>query len=181
MHIGGANFRAHSNRAKNSYYLSRYPHVWGWATWRRAWSHYDADMNVRQDANIQPENLLEFASAAEKYFWHSTWQSVREGKIDTWDYQWTFACMNQRGIAIAPSVNLVSNIGFGADATHTVEKRGKISNLALGDMVWPLVHPSQLDRDRKHDEELQRRYYSAPSLFRRALRRLRKEIIRGRR
>ncbi len=42
--------------------------------------------------------------------WTKIFQSVYEGRIDTWDYQWTFASWLQNGLTILPNINLVQNI-----------------------------------------------------------------------
>ncbi len=46
---------------------------------------------------------------------------VAQGRLDTWDCQWTLGQLLQGGLAVVPAVNLVANIGFGHSATHTRE------------------------------------------------------------
>ncbi len=89
MHVGGSNFQYGRIRGRASYYFSRYAHIWGWATWRRAWKDYDF--------NLRPPWLLR----------------------DTWDTQWQLSIERSGGVAIVPNVNLVENVGFGVGATHT--------------------------------------------------------------
>jgi hypothetical protein len=38
--IAAANFQQGQRRGTGDYYVSKYPHCWGWATWRRAWRTY---------------------------------------------------------------------------------------------------------------------------------------------
>ncbi len=115
MHISGDNFVPAAQTAY-SHYFSRYFHVWGWATWRRAWQHYDVEMShwpaAREDV------LGQCADAAEKRHWSRFFDAAQRGDIDTWDVQWVLACWLQSGLAVVPRVNLISNIGFRADATH---------------------------------------------------------------
>lgn len=152
MHISGNNFQFGQNRSNYSYYFSRYPHIWGWATWRRAWDKFD--FNLTELQNVVKFNCLIDVLKNEKYvnFWKQKFQEVSEEKIPhIWDYQWTFACWIQNGLSILPKVNLVSNIGFGADATHTIKKTNKFGNLPLELMDFPLNHPPFMIQDVKAD------------------------------
>ena len=81
---------------------------------------------------------------------------VQDGSLDTWDYQWDFARFVNSGLSIAPQKNLVKNIGFGADATHTVSANGKNSDLKTFDLDFPLKHPPFVLRDIERD----RKYFS---------------------
>ena len=79
--------------------------------------------------------------AAEEEYWRRIFEQVYQGKIDTWDYQWTFACMRKQRLTVLPNVNLISNIGFGPGATHTTGA-GELANLPLQPMPFPLRHPA---------------------------------------
>lgn len=124
MHIGGNNFQDKSmlDGIDDSYYFSKYPHVWGWATWRRAWANFDFE--TQQWSSFQSRGGLDewCADRFEYKYWYELFNDVNGGKIDTWDYQWVLACWANDGLCIVPRVNLVSNIGFGEDATHTKER-----------------------------------------------------------
>src|SRR5207245_1024917 len=61
--------------------------------------------------------------------------------IDTWDYQWTFACWAQHGLTCLPAKNLVSNIGFGDDATHTFDAGSWMSAAKTENLDFPIRHP----------------------------------------
>lgn len=119
MHIGGCNFQ--QNQPLTNYYFSKYVHVWGWASWKRAWQNYNSDLNNSQIESIK--NLLNdknrFSNDENKY-WQKTLKNLIENNIDTWDYQWVFHIWQNNGLAITPPCNLISNIGFNQDATHTV-------------------------------------------------------------
>lgn len=119
MHIAGVNFQNGKVRGDGDYYFSKYPHVWGWATWRRAWSKYEYKLLGLEKFQRNSLSHQFFHSESEKAFWMNTWKQMQEGKIDTWDYQWAFAVMSNQGYCIIPNHNLISNIGFRADATHT--------------------------------------------------------------
>ena len=119
MHVSGVNFQQGFRRSQYSYYFSRLPHIWGWATWRRAWEKYDVRMKdwPWMRANRQVARL--FPAPIQAAFWESTFDQIYQGHVDTWDGQWVFANWLHCGLAIAPDVNLVSNVGAGSEATHT--------------------------------------------------------------
>ena len=141
--IGGSNFQFGRRRSEASYYFSRYNHIWGWASWRRAWRHYDrraATWPALRDGGWL-QTLIR--GADERRYWARVFQAVHEEKIDTWDYQWNLAAWSQGMVAIVPETNLIANIGFGAGATHT---RGASPYAAMktGAMAFPLRHPEIL-------------------------------------
>jgi hypothetical protein len=121
MHITGNNFQK-KPVSEGSYYFSRYMHAWGWASWRRAWQHYDFFMKdwpkFKEKSgmnNITPDSV-------EQKYWTKIFDLMHQDPriIDTWDYQWLFACWKNNGLIATPNQNLVTNIGFGrADAVHT--------------------------------------------------------------
>jgi hypothetical protein len=152
MSISGDNFQFGKQRTNHSYYFSKYNHIWGWATWRRAWQYFDVNMklwNTVRDGSwlndIWQDTLLVKT-------WHDNFQQVYDGEIDTWDYQWAFACWIQSGLTVLPNINLISNIGFGADATHTKEEINELANLPVEPMSFPLIHPEFVLCDSKSDE-----------------------------
>lgn len=150
MHINGTNMQFGVSRAPGSYYFSKYMHVWGWATWRRAWAHYDSHMLGWQA--LRESTLLRslFDSAEEASYWTGHFDQIAEGLIDTWDYQWVYSCWTQRGLAITPDKNLISNVGFRADATHT-RSRTVATELQAHPISKPR-HPEFVIRDRVADE-----------------------------
>jgi hypothetical protein len=176
MHISGGNFQFGQKYGRDSYYFSRYIHIWGWASWRRAWQYYDVDIKEWVVLCDKDKFLHTFSHRAERKFWKTVWDQVAVGKIDTWDYQWVFACLNKNAFGIAPSVNLVSNIGFGVDATHT-NGMSMLANMPTVAMEFPLVHPPLFKRAVAADEHEGKRLFRMPSLFRRLARRIKLYIF----
>lgn len=178
MAISGDNFQFGNRQIEHSYYFSRYPHVWGWATWRRAWRHYDVTM--RDWPHYRDNGWLTelFDEVKTISFWQGIFQSVYEEKIDTWDHQWTYACWRQNGLTALPSVNLVSNIGFGEDATHT-RRSGLFSYLPVKSLDFPLQHPTSLVRDSQADNYTQHYNfdYSLMGRIRRRIKMLRNQLF----
>jgi hypothetical protein len=151
--ISGDNFQFDREHIQESYYFSRHNHIWGWASWRRAWQHYDVDMKQwdRVSKSDWLNDILDNDISAVKV-WQERLQDVYEGKIDTWDYQWVFACWLQRGLTIVPNVNLIGNIGFGLEATHTLDLDSKLANLPVMPISLPLRHPDLIVPDSHCDE-----------------------------
>ncbi|MEI9475034.1 MAG: glycosyltransferase family 2 protein [Deltaproteobacteria bacterium] len=158
-HIGGVNFQFGRRRTDYSYYFSRYNHIWGWASWRRAWEQYDPDMKLWPEIR-EGRWLLDFLGERRLVaYWWNTFQNVYEGKIDTWDYQWTFHCWIQSRRSILPCVNLISNIGFDTTATHT-KGQSAFSNMKTEPMGFPLDHPPYVLRDSVSDRYTETHHYS---------------------
>jgi hypothetical protein len=158
MHVGGNNFGLASPIFGGySYQFCSLPQVWGWATWRRAWQHFDVEMASWPEfkrAGLVAELPL---SGRLRIRQEKRWESVYAGQVDTWDFQWHFAVMRRKGLAIVPSRNLVSNIGFAADATHTTDKLNDRANLATLDLEFPLRHPQEMRPLAALDERFARR------------------------
>jgi hypothetical protein len=141
MHIGGCNYQSGNRRGDGSYYFSRLNHIWGWATWRRAWKFYDVGvgtfptfLSTNQIANI-------FTEPEVQAYWVNSFLAVYRNKLDTWDYQWTYAMWSQDGLAVLPNVNMIANIGFSSDATHTKDSSSLFANMPAFPMDL-IEHPS---------------------------------------
>lgn len=150
----------------DSYFFSRYQRSWGWATWRRAWKYFDFEMNMWslvRDTNWL-EDILENNNYAKD--WTKIFESVYEKHINFWDYQWMFACWLQSGLSILPSVNLVTNIGFGVEATTTKNTDDIRANLRLESMSFPLQHPSFVIRDTQTDHVIQKKVHGLSNISR---------------
>lgn len=150
-HIGGSNFQRGQRRGDGSYYFSNNNHEWGWATWRRAWTHYDHEMEkwpAFRDGNYL-ESLLD--DPVEVKYWHGIFEKLyAEGIPDAWDYIWKMTCWMNRGLTILPNVNLVENTGFGADATNTTGG-GWLADRRAEEISFPLKHPTFVSREREAD------------------------------
>lgn len=156
--ISGINFQDGKNKTKYSYYFSRYTHIWGWATWKRAWEHYDVNMElwptIRDNGWL--ECVLENNRAIN--YWTKILNKTYGGKIDSWAYALLFSSWIQSGLSIIPKNNLISNIGFGDEATHT-STSSKYSNMKTDGMDFPLEHPPFVIQNKKADQCTQRVHY----------------------
>ena len=162
--VAGGNFQNGVVRNEFSYYFSMFNHCWGWASWRRAWKYYEKDMcswPYIRDNNRLEDILL---SRTEVKHWSKMFREVYENKVDSWAYCWTFSCWLQSGLTVLPNVNLVSNIGFRGDGTHTLVD-GPRANMKVYELSFPLKHPSCIIRDKKADEYTEKTIFSGSSYF----------------
>ncbi len=156
--LSGDNFRFGRKRTAYSYYFSRYTHIWGWATWRRAWKNYDAGMKawpeIRDGGWLH--DFLDDKRAVR--YWSGIFNDIYTGKRNHWDYRWTFTCWQHGALTILPNVNLVSNIGFGEYATNT-KGENIFSAMKTEPMEFPLIHPPFLLRDSEADTFTERNLF----------------------
>ncbi len=127
-------------RFDHSYYFTRFVHIWGWATWRRAWAHYDGTM--AQWPALRDSNWLRsrFPSFEDRLFWTLWFQMCCDGRLNTWDIPWVFSSWRRDGLSICPARNLVTNIGFDGTGTH-VGGRSPFAGLPVHEMDFPLQSP----------------------------------------
>jgi len=149
MHISGNNLQHDRSRMEYSYYFSKYTHIWGWASWRRAWKYYDVDIKTWPEFKKQGMISANCEDIHEQKYWTDIFDHVCSGVVDTWDYQWLYTCWSQNGLSILPSTNLVSNIGFGEDATHTLGD-SPLANIPTSD-IWDIKHPPYVVRNKHAD------------------------------
>jgi hypothetical protein len=151
MHIGAANFQDGKKRGEASYYFSKFCHVWGWATWRRAWKHYD--VQIRSFEKFISENKIAKILPDEKMqaHWMKLFKTVYDNALDTWDFQWVYTVWEQNAMSIIPNVNLVSNIGFGEEATHTKDAGHEFAEIAAG-KISEIIHPENIEQNIEADK-----------------------------
>ena len=128
MHIGGCNFQQGVRRGYSDLYFSKIPHVWGWATWKSAWEKYKYSISHISTKELDKVVLCNTKQAELRIYWKSVFNKMISEPLDTWDYQWHFAIWENNGLSITPNMNLISNIGFGVNATHTFDTDAFASN-----------------------------------------------------
>ncbi len=153
--ITGNNFQNNKWRGEASYYFSRYFHCWGWATWKRSWKNYDGDIKFWPKWSNSDTWFNNIPDKVERRYWQKIFDYSHSGLIDSWAYPWLASTWYKHGLTVTPNVNLVSNIGYGADATHTKSKIIEVINIptkSLGNIVHPKIIEINYDAD-KHDFE----------------------------
>jgi len=147
--IGGNNFQS-KKWGKSSYYFSAYGFTWGWATWRRAWSKFDYSLQSIEEKQFKHQLKRYFPKQQQRDYWYCIYKTMKYIPIDTWDYQWTITQWYNNGINILPNINLVKNIGFGNDATHTKCNVDGVMNLETHHIDL-IIHPSKKKINKKAD------------------------------
>ena len=148
MQICGSTYRSEDLPIKHSYYYSPTPGCWGWATWKRAWKFYDGSVRQWPQAKHGPllMECMDDDDLVNEYEKSLDLAYELNGNCSFWDYQWSFACQLNGGLSITPKNNLIRNVGFGADATHTIDQSGSIS-FPTRPMQFPLIHPDVVAPD----------------------------------
>jgi hypothetical protein len=175
--ISGDNFQLGRRRTEYSYYFSRYTHIWGWATWRRAWAHYDHAMSLWPEIRDGGwlEDVLGKRLAAE--YWRRIFDETHAERNTSWAYRWTFSAWVNGALTVLPNVNLVSNIGFGEGATHTLRKSNPFAALSTNEIQFPLRHPPYVIRDERADRFTQATMFRSPPMWRRIAKRVYRSMI----
>ena len=170
-HIGGSNFQKGLKRGNADYYFSIYNHVWGWASWANRWKEYD--VNLVRFKNSGFLKKIHNSTKALRY-WEKIFFLMKNQQIDTWDYQWTFTMWGKNWLSIIPNLNLVTNIGFGSDATHT-NKINESANIRSYDMVIK-KHPKEIEENIEADEYTNKNIYLKKKLIPRIINKLKKYL-----
>ena len=147
-HISGVNFLDTVLPGSDSYYFSKFTHVWGWASWRRVWKDYDKEMKLldqvvkeKQLYNVYPDRSI--VNSLVKNF-----QYVKDGKMDTWDFQYLFLNFISNGLCIIPVRSMIQNIGFGLGSTHVHPDNLQLSETAeMIEMIHPVFFIPQIQYD----------------------------------
>jgi hypothetical protein len=153
LSISGNAFVPGDGRA--SYRFSRYQHIWGWATWHRAWRLYDPEL--RRWPELRNAGWLEgiFEDRASVDYWTYLFEQTY-ARRHTWDYAWLLAAWAADGLSVVPDRNLVTNVGFRDDATNTrPEQRNAFADLPVCAMDFPLRHPADVARDADADRAVE--------------------------
>lgn len=150
MCITGDNSLGGHAATRDSYSFTSFPLIWGWATWRRAWAAYDFERFQSSDYERVVGGISRdprFVERASRNF-----RKTASGEIDSWGFVWSFCAMAEGGLTCIPRVNLIQNIGFGNEATHTTDDTHPRANVAANRLDVPLVHPRDICRDPMHDD-----------------------------
>lgn len=145
MHIGGTNWQLDKKRGYGSYYFSNFAHVWGWASWRDRWLKYDH--NIQYKINL----ATKFTNKTELAFWQNSLKALLENKVDSWAYRWKYSIWYNEGVCIIPEKNLVKNLGFGSNSTHTSSKTNHYDSIKLEKCSTKIIHVDEFQISKKAD------------------------------
>ncbi len=157
--IAGTNrFQDFFSGLQESYIFASNASIWGWASWRRAWKYYDVDMSDwphHKASDFLDHHTFSFL---EKWRRRAVYDDVYSGKIDTWDYQWTYARQKNELLSIVPKYNLIQNIGLTTEGTHVTNTA--LQGMLSGKMDKKLTHPKDINTDQTFDRLLSRQIIS---------------------
>lgn len=160
MHISGCNWNPDTEILNESYFFSKYPNIWGWATWRRAWQSYDVKMSQWPACRKQLLSGDIFSSWTEYLCWKGFFNAMQIEKVDTWDTQWILNVWVNNGVCITPKTTLVNNLGIGVEgATHTTGGNEILNSLHTKPLVFPLIYPTHKNINKQHDLYLFEYFY----------------------
>jgi hypothetical protein len=149
--ISGDNFQNGQKRGCASYYFSKYFQGWGWATWRRTWKYYDENLIFWPEWKNSSDWVDQFPDKVERTYWKSIFDTMYAKQLDSMAYPFIASIMYRGGLNAIPNVNLVSNIGFGEDATHTTSTNNahesNVPTHSLGELVHPQLVEINLEAD----------------------------------
>jgi hypothetical protein len=145
-----------------SYAFSQFNTIWGWASWRRSWNKYDITMQAWPAWSQQGGlSKLPISSTLFDQHWQSIFHRAFKGEIDTWDFQWTFNVWESGGLTALPKNNLITNLGFGDDATHTTfEAPDYVIESYAEELSFPLAHPSEIKQNIDLDQSINKYVFS---------------------
>ena len=166
MHISGNNFQFGHKRGEGTYYFSKYSHIWGWATWRRGWKCFDVNMKSFEEFKREGQINNIFRIKQQQKYWVKVFQKTYDSEIDSWGYIWTYICFTNNGLCVLPNVNLVSNIGFGPESTHTKGNDSIFSQMEVEE-ISEIVHPEFLLADQEADLLTSKLCFSNKNIFNR--------------
>lgn len=158
--IGGANFQDGIKRGDGSYYFSAGHHgTWGWATWKDRWSQFDYLISNIETSAFKVTIKRYFKNRIQKRYWLDIYFQVKKDQFlnSCWDYQFTFSYWKNNQLAIIPNQNLICNIGFDIQATHTNSNSSKFADKPTNSIL-PLIKPSYIYQDVKADFYLHKNY-----------------------
>jgi hypothetical protein len=160
MLISGCNL-GYSLQSPFSYGFSRVPNMWGWATWKRSADLIDYELTEWKKVknklfHVYKAFRLSFFDA--DLNWYRYWidkfdRTVEQPFITWWDWQWIYYHSKYHKLSIYPKENLVKNIGFTDEATHTKDVNNPAANLEIQDLIFPLHHPKAIRRDKNYEEK----------------------------
>ena len=156
--IGGTNLVPNDDVSSSldDYRFSAYTTSWGWATWADRWRDYETDLESFPKMKfISPDNFWNFSK---RRYWRKIFAATANGIVDTWDYRWLYSNWKHGRVAIIPNSNLVLNVGFGEEATHTKDSPWWLPSLIDESFLVTQI-PKVIIRDIKADSWMEANHF----------------------
>lgn len=162
--VAGANFAPY--RSKEAFHFSNSAYIWGWASWARVWKSFRSAPQVE---SWTPEEISAvqdtFSSRGQSKAFTHMMQTAH--KLNTWDVSFSVWLRQQGFLNIVPKSNLVENIGFGKEATHTKFEAFDVQ-LPATELIGPYASPQHIRVDSKRERMMwltkQSRWFTFPLL-----------------
>lgn len=104
------------NRLPKSFFF-RVANSWGWASWKRAWDHFNPDIDALTE-NFTRKDIKRFSIDGKENFWKQV-KAFKAGKIDSWAIRWYLSVFKQDGLVLYPRQSMVQNMGTDGSGTHS--------------------------------------------------------------
>jgi len=141
MNIGGLNlveqiYKKNFCPKTYSYFFTKSPMIWGWATWKNRWKKFDKSMKMWNTIyKSKKKRNLYFPDYYSNKFYPDRIQAVKEGKDSSWAYSWDYTLRINHGLNLTPKKNLVKNIGFYNQKTHNTPSYKDLSKLKVNNLI----------------------------------------------
>jgi hypothetical protein len=139
-HISGCNLQMGKKWGGGTYYFSNRTHIWGWASWKRAWEDYDKNLKKYNNEEIKERLFNIYGDPIVVQSWLEIFNEVKAGKVNSWAYPLDFINFFNNGLVIIPNENLISNIGFNSNATNTLNADNVYANIPLSE-IQEIIDP----------------------------------------
>ena len=149
--ISGSNIKNNLKDKNESYHFSKYFHPWGWATWRRAWRYNNSKISFWPKWKKTLEWKNKMPINAERVIFQKIFDWAYLNKRVSWDYPFMASILKRGGLTVRSNINLINNIGYGINATHTINLDKLIYPRAKNIMIKRLKHPNIIIQDKQKD------------------------------
>lgn len=158
--ICGGNYVNRIETTGATYYFTAFPHIWGWATWKRTWNEYDFMLASMTETEMRKILATYFVDNKIIESWMTNFKLVKEQKVNAWDFQLGFSILKKSGFNAVTKINMISNIGFGNNATHTVDFDSR-ANLPITE-ITEIIHPAEIKIDKIEDRQTEKKVLEVP-------------------
>lgn len=159
--ICGTNLSRGAAESHTSYSFSRFPMIWGWATWRRTWEHYQ--VNIDNWSELLPSSAMAGMNRYAVRYWKQAFANVASGHTNTWDTQLVFLHFRKAMVSVIPTVNLIENIGFDERGTHSSKPITSVDRLVAEEIGFPLTPPKSMAPNEAFDQKINRLVFKIPN------------------
>ena len=162
---------------ESDYGFIKYPLIWGWASWARTWKNYSPTLTD------WPKEKTKIISNVSRYkgtrmYWENIFDRMYDNEIDTWDYQFAYLLLKNSGMCIVPRINLISNVGFGEDATHTFDVESSNANLPKYELNLPIQYHAKKTMNNELNDYYDLNEFYKKDIFTRIINKISRTILR---